>query len=358
MAPPTTGGTATASDTPIRVPPGFHVEVIATGLGEPRALAFDVRGALLISLPRDGRVVGLPGSRPGTASGRLVTVATNLDRPHGIAFRASRLYVAESGRVLSFRYDPDTLTAHEPTVVVAGLPAGEHHWTRSIAFGPDGRLYVAVGSSCDVCRERDHRRAAIVRYQPDGSHEQVFARGLRNPVGLAFHPITGALWTTVNERDWRSGGAPPDLVTVVREGAHHGWPDCYASGGVLAPDPELRSGVSCRDFVLPSLELPPHSAPLGHAFHTGRRLPPAYRGNLFVALHGSRAGLPETGYKVVRAVFAGATLRGVEDFATGWRRGDAIWGRPVDVIEAPDGALMISDDHGGRILRISFRPDR
>jgi glucose/arabinose dehydrogenase len=220
--------------------------------------------------------------------------------PHGLAFRHGELYVAETDRISRFRYDPKALTARDPAVVVTSLPAGAHHWTRSIAFGPDGGLYVSVGSSCDICREADRRRASVVRYEADGSGERLFATGLRNPVGLAFHPRTGALWTTVNERDWRRGGAPPDYVTEVRRGGAYGWPDCYAERGVFVGDPELRDRRDCQGLALPTLELPPHSAPLGLTFYSGTAFPGRYRESLFVALHGSRAELPAAGYKVVR----------------------------------------------------------
>jgi glucose/arabinose dehydrogenase len=344
-----------AEPLPVSVPADFRIEIFADGLGAPRALTVDPAGVLLVSLPADGRIVALPPRRGENRTSGAVTVAARLDRPHGLTFHRGRLYVAETGRVRRFRYDPVARTAREPVTVVAHLPAGLHHWTRSIAFGPDGNLYVAVGSSCDTCREVDRRRAAILRYNADGSGERIFAEGFRNPVGLAFHPRTRALWTTVNERDWREGGAPPDLITEVRRGAAYGWPDCFASGRTFVVDREFGGG-SCRPFTLPTLEIPPHSAPLGHAFYTGRRFPEAYRGSLFVALHGSRQGVPPAGYKVVRVVFERGVPMRLEDFATGWRSGDRVWGRPVDVVTGTDGALYISDDHGGRVYRVTAFP--
>lgn len=339
---------------PIMLPSGFTASVVAAGFGQPRALAVDPAGTLLVSIPSQGKVVAL--ARGGLLrSVRAVTVAEGLGLPNGLAFRGGDLYVAETGRVLRFRYDPTTLAARDPVVVVANLPSGAHHWTRGIAFGPDGALFVSIGSSCDVCREADHRRAAVARYEADGSGGRLFATGLRNPVGLAFHPRSGALWTTVNERDWRRGGAPPDYVTELREGAAYGWPDCYAEGGTFNGDPELRDGRDCRGLTLPTFEVPAHSAPLGLAFYSGTAFPPPYRDSLFVAMHGSRPELPTAGYKLVRVVFQGARPVGVEDFATGWRRDVRVWGRPVDIVAGHDGALYVSDDHGGRIIRIEFR---
>jgi glucose/arabinose dehydrogenase len=282
-----------------------------------------------------------------------VTILDDLDLPHGLAFRNGHLYVAETTRIVRYRYDVATLTAVDPTVVVSGLPDRRHHWTRSIAFGPDDRLYVAIGSSCDVCRERDPRRAAVVRYRADGSGEELFATGLRNPVGLAFHPTTRAPWTTINERDWPGGGAPPDYVTEVRPGAVYGWPECYAQRRTFLPDPTLGGG-GCEGMTLPSVELAPHSAPLGLVFYTGRQFPLEYVGDLFVALHGSRAGLAAAGYAIARVRFHDGQPVDVEPFVSGWRRADQVVGRPVDLVVGRDGSLYVSDDHAGRIHRVSY----
>ena len=351
-----TAAVATAEAPPLALPPGFRVEVIADGLGAPRMLALDPSGTLLVSISNQGRIVALPDTmRPGGLRAP-VTVVSGLRLPHGLAFREGKLWVAETGRVLRFRYELATRAATEPVVIVPDLPPGAHHWTRSLAFGPDGRLYVAIGSSCDACRERDRRRAAIVSYAADGSDERLVARGLRNPVGLAFEPATGVLWTAVNERDWRDGRAPPDFLAGVWDGAHYGWPDCYVEAGMAAPDPAFRDAADCRGLTRGSVEFPPHSAPLGLAFYTGTLFPAAYRGNLFVALHGSRAELPPAGYKVVRIVLGAGRRPRVEDFATGWRAGHRVWGRPVDVLTGGDGALYVSDDHGGRVVRITVAP--
>jgi glucose/arabinose dehydrogenase len=347
-------GSSAADSPPIALPQGFRVELVADGLGTPRALALDPSGTLLVSIPNQGRIVALPARQAPDGARSPVTVTSGLRLPHGLAARHGHLWVAETGRVLRFRYDVQTYSVSGPVVVVPDLPPGAHHWTRSIAFGPDGRVYVAIGSSCDACREADRRRAAIVSYAADGSNERVVATGLRNPVGLAFDPTSGALWTSVNERDWRNGGAPPDYLAEVRQGNRYGWPDCYADGGAVARDPEFRGTGDCRGLALPSLEFPPHSAPLGLAFYTAMQFPPEYRGNLFVALHGSRAGVPSAGYKIARVVLTPRQPPRFEDFATGWRAGDRVWGRPADVLVGRDGGLYISDDYGGRVLRVTF----
>jgi glucose/arabinose dehydrogenase len=337
----------------ITVPAGFRLEVFAANVGGARALALDPAGVLLVSIPSKGRVIALPDRTGVGRATEAVTLLQDLDLPHGLAFRGGELYVAETGRIVRYRYHAPTLTAAEPRLVVPALPHGAHHWTRSLVFGPDDKLYVAIGSSCDVCQERDRRRAAIVRYDADGSGEQLFATGLRNPVGLAFHPTTNVLWTTVNERDWPGGGAPPDYVTEARRGAAYGWPQCFAERGRFLRDPTF-VGAACDALTLPTLELLPHSSPLGLAFYTGRQFPSEYAGNLFVALHGSRAGLRAAGYRIVRVRFRAGRPLGAEDFAVGWREGDRVLGRPVDLIVGRDGSLYVSDDHADRIYRVRY----
>jgi glucose/arabinose dehydrogenase len=348
-------GLAGAEGPAVFLPPGFRLEVFAAGLGAPRFMVQDSAGTLLVSVPGRGEILALPDRDGDGRADAVLTVRKGLERPYGLAFGPGGLYVAETGRILRFRYDPTRLTASDPAVVVAHLPGGAHHWTRTLVLGPDGRLYVSVGSSCDVCREADRRRASIVRYNSDGSGERLFATGLRSVVGLAFSPA-GALWATVNERDWRSGGAPPDYITAVTDGGAYGWPDCFASEGRFAPDPEFRGDQRCSGLTLPTLEIPSHSAPLGLAFYAGGQFPNPYRGSLFVAYHGSRPGLvPWTGYKIVRITFRDGQPAGVEDFATGWRWGDRVEGRPADLLVGRDGALYIADDHAGSIHRVVSR---
>jgi glucose/arabinose dehydrogenase len=348
---------ARAQERVITMPPGFTIEVFAHGLGPARFMALDPAGTLLASIAsRAGRIVALPDRDGDGKADGTITVVEGLERPHGLAFRDGQLYVAETGRVLRFRYDPATSRASDPVVVVPSLPPGGGHWTRTIAFAPDGRLYVSVGSSCNVCNERDPRRAAIVRYAADGSGEQLFATGLRNAVGLAFHPVTRALWVTVNERDWRGDDLPPDYITEVKEGAFYGWPDCFAAQRKVVADPSFGRGERCGQMTLPTLEIQAHSAPLGLAFYTGQQFPPEYRGNLFVTYRGSWNRSVPTGYKVVRVTFEDGKPTGVQDFAIGWLRDGRALGRLVDVIVGKDGALYLSDQGAGQVYRITHRP--
>jgi glucose/arabinose dehydrogenase len=347
-----------AQDTPLKLPPGFRIESFARDLAGARFMTLDPAGTILLSAPRQNRVVALPdGNRDGRAD-RVVTVAEGLNRPHGLAFKDGAFYVAETGRILRFRYDPATHKASEPSVVVPSLPVGAGHWTRTIAFAPDGRLFVSVGSSCNICKESDPRRAAIVRYEADGSGERLFATGLRNAVGIAFHPGSSVLWATVNERDWKGDDLPPEYVTDVKEGGFYGWPECFVAGRQVVRDDRAAPADRCEKVTLPTLEVQAHSAPLGLAFYTGEQFPPEYRGSLFIAYHGSWNRTVPTGYKVVRVPFANGRPSGaVEDFATGWLGPEwKVFGRPVDVLTGPDGALYLSDDNAGVVYRITYRP--
>ncbi len=350
-------GIAAAQGGPkLKVPPGFAIDVFADKVGSVRFMAVDPAGTLLVSEPSAGRVLALPDKNRDGKADSVQIVVTGLDQPHGLAFRDGALYVAETGRVQRFAYDPATMKATQPTLVTR-LPSGGGHWTRTVVFGPDGLMYVSVGSSCNVCRESDSRRAVVLRFNADGSGEQIFASGMRNAVGLAFHPGTGVLWATVNERDWRGDDVPPDYVTEVREGTFHGWPDCMVVRGRVIADTAFAKGAACDKVTPPTVEIQAHSAPIGLAFYTGTQFPEDYRGSLFVAYRGSWNRTLPTGYKIVRIPFRDGQPAGApEDFATGWLEGSSAWGRPVDLVVGRDGALYLSDQGAGRIYRITYRP--
>jgi glucose/arabinose dehydrogenase len=340
-----------AQEGAVRLPPGFRIETFASGLGAPRMMAVSPSGDLFASVPSRGQIVTLPDRDRDGRADRVVVYAGGLDRPHGVAFFRGFLYAAETGAVVRFPYRPGDLAGGRPEVVVRDLPSGGGHWTRTIAFGPDGKMYVSVGSSCNVCEERDPRRAAILQFDPDGTGGRIFARGIRNAVGITVHPQTGELWATNNGRDWLGDDFPPDTVLVVKERAHYGWPYC---NGRQVPDPEFGRPDFCKSTALPAVEIQAHSAPLGLSFYTGGVFPAEYRENLFVALHGSWNRTVPTGYKVIRIPMQGGGPGPPQDFAAGWLQGDRAWGRPVDVITGKDGALYVSDDRAGAIYRISY----
>ena len=338
---------------PISLPPGFAISVYASGLNDPRMMAIGPDGALYLAERGAGRIVRLPDrDEDGVADG-IEAIGVDLASPSSLAFyQDGSLYVGETRRVIRLSQPDGDGAYQQRDVVVDGLPAGGHN-TRTVLFSPDwADLFVSVGSSCNVCDEEDPRRAAIVRYAPDGSGEQIYAAGLRNAVGITFRPGVDELWASNNGRDMLGDDLPPDTVQLVRQGDDFGWPRCH-SGRIS--DPEFGGPGACEGVAPPAVELQAHSAPLGLTFYSGEQFPAEYRGDLFVAYHGSWNRSVPTGYKVVRIPMEGGLPGSVQDFAGGWLGADgSAWGRPVDVITAPDGSLFVSDDAGGKVYRIFY----
>jgi glucose/arabinose dehydrogenase len=331
------------------VPPGFSVNLFAQGQSGPRFLALGPGGAVYATLSGAGRIVRfVDANRDGVAES-ITTVLSGLANPSGLAFRGDTLYFAEETAVK--RLDPGATT---PTTLVSNLPPGGHN-TRTIVFGPDNLLYVAVGSSCNICNDVPPR-AAVTRYNLNGSGAHTFATGLRNSVGLAFNPATGDLWANNNDRDnigpneATTDNLPPEHLNILKDGKWYGWPQCYLPG---KPNPEY-SGADCSGVEPPALTVQAHSAPLGLAFYTGTMFPPDYGGDAFMTYHGSWNRQQKTGYKVVRVRVQNGRPTAVEDFVTGWLVGQSAWGRPVAVLVSADGALLVSDDDGGRIWRVTY----
>lgn len=340
------------------VPPGFVANVAARGLSGPRFLAFGADSRLYVAESGANRIVALADRDSDGESDSVEAFADGVPSPHSVAWHDGALYVGVPTGVIELKDADGDGKSDSRRTVVAGYPT-DGHSTRTVLFLADGRMLVSVGSSCNVCEESDVRRAGIVVY--DGAAatgEKLFARGLRNAVGLAIEPHSGALWATNNGRDWLGDDLPPDTVNIVREGSDFGWPRCHA-GDIV--DPEYGGDAGCAGVDAPALKLPAHSAPLGLAFYTGTTFPPAYRGDLFVAFHGSWNRSEPTGYKVVRVPMEKGRPAGpVEDFATGFADLEAgrVLGRPVGLAVGPDGALYVSDDKGGFIYRIAVAPDR
>jgi glucose/arabinose dehydrogenase len=337
----------------VDLPPGFGVSVFARDLRGPRMMALGADGALYVAERRAGRIVRLP-DRDGDGVGDGVeVVADGLHDPSSLVFyNDGSLYVGETTRILRLS-DPDgDGRFQERQVIVDGLPSGGHN-TRTVLFDAQGTyLYVSVGSSCNVCEEQDSRRATIVRYKPDGSEETIYARGLRNAVGIAFRPGTDELWATNNGRDWLGDDQPPETVYRVAQGDDAGWPRCHAG---RIEDPDFGQAGACEGVLDPVVEMQAHSAPLGLAFYGGNQFPETYYGDLFVAFHGSWNRTAPTGFKVVRIPIQDGVAGAVQDFATGWLRADGSrWGRPVDLLVGAEGSLFVSDDEGGFIYRIFY----
>lgn len=361
-------GNLTAQESPqnpalknINLLEGFEIDIFASDLGSG---LFNVPGpskgvrfmefyndALFASLPNSGTIVALPDRDKDGKADEVIKAIDGLKRPHGIAFKDDYMYVANEDSVIKIRLKED-LTADRPTLEhITDLPSGGH-WTRTIRV-KDNNLYISIGSSCNVCIEKDERRASILKCSLDGNCS-IYARGIRNAVGFAFHPVTNEMYATENSRDLLGDDLPPDEINIVEEGKNYGWPICY---GKNIHDDDFDKNVYIRNpcmepFEAPSyIDLPAHSAPLGLAFNFGNNFPEEYRGNLFVAYHGSWNRDEKTGYKIVSIDIKS---KQVTDFASGWLQGNSVSGRPVDVIFDKEGIMYVSDDFSGRIYRIWY----
>ncbi|HEY0876284.1 MAG TPA: sorbosone dehydrogenase family protein [Vicinamibacterales bacterium] len=349
----------------IKLPPGFAIEVYATGVPDARQMALGDKGTLFVGSRTARRVHALVDRDGDKRADQMYTIASGLQSPSGIAFRDGALYVAEISRVI--RYDDiesKLESPPEPVVVNDKLPTERHHGWKYLGFGPDGMLYVPVGAPCNVCdRKDDERFATITRMKPDGTGQEIFARGIRNTVGFDWHPQTRELWMTENGRDNMGDDVPPDeLLRAYKPGLHFGFPYCH--GGDI-PDPEFGKGRSCSEFEPPAMKLGAHVAAIGMTFYTGQMFPEEYRNQIFIAEHGSWNRSEPQGYRIMLVKLKGNKAVSYEPFAEGWLRGirssrgsttlgDA-WGRPTDVLVMPDGSLLIADDEADAIYRVTYK---
>jgi glucose/arabinose dehydrogenase len=335
----------------LRVPPGYTVSVVAAGLGGPRFMTFDDEANLIVGAADDGVVYRFPFLEADGQLGEPEVFIEGLQQPASVAFFTTGdgqyLYVGEVNQVSRFPYDPAGPVGTQE-VIIPNLPTGGHR-TRTVAFGPDGMLYLGVGSSCNICLEQEPIRATVSRANPDGSDLEIIATGMRNPVGIAFQPETDLLWATVNERDNQGNEIPPDLVTIVDEGANYGWPAC------MPPDATPQEpGADCSGVTAPTIGIQAHSAPLGLAFLDGEGVPAELSGDLIVAQHGSWNREPPAAPKLLLIDFEDGAPITARDFVTGWQDANGErWGRPAGVVVAPNGSLIVSDDENGLLYRIS-----
>lgn len=341
----------------LHLPPGFSIAIYAADLPGVRMLRFTKTGDLLLSQPQAGAVVLLEkdANGDGRADGRH-QLLTGLSRPHGLDLRDGWLYVAETYGVVRIRYDAaQRETSGALETVVSGIPGGGNHWSRTLKFGPDGGMYVSVGSSCNVCIEDDPLRATLLRFEPDGTGRQVYAAGLRNTVGFDWRPGTRELYGTDNGRDLLGDDFPPCEFNRIEKGGFYGWP--YANGQRIA-DPDYGQGheADIQRSIPPVYEFKAHVAPLGLIFLKGGQLPQDYRGAAIVALHGSWNRTTKQGYAVVSLHFDSHGRITERPFVNGFNLEEDVIGRPVDVAEGPDGAIYISDDYAGAVYRVSYDP--
>ncbi len=364
----------------IILPQGFNIDVFAENLGgspvsyggpnpDPRMMMLK-EGVLYATIPNQGRIVALPDRNRDYKADETITFLDKLDKPHGIDFYNGWFYIAEESRVIRVKDSNNDLVADGDSleILIDKLPTGGH-FTRTLKIH-NNSLYISIGSSCNVCHEDSEQRAAITKCNLNGTGCRIFARGLRNSVGFVFHPITGIMYATDNGRDYLGDDLPPDEINRVEEGRNYGWPICY---GKNIHDTDFDKNVYIRNpcmepYETPSLiDLQAHSAPLGLAFYYGNMFPEEFHGDLFVAFHGSWNRGEPTGYKIVNIDMNNFTIN---DFAAGWLRDgnhlararsfssssniENVLGRPVDIIVAEDGALLVSDDNAGKIYRIYY----
>jgi glucose/arabinose dehydrogenase len=352
-----------------KAPEGFEVTEFAKGLQEPRVILRAPNGDLFLSESRANRVRVLRDADGDGKPEVNEVFATGLRRPFGIAFyplgpELKYLYVGNTDSVVRIPYrNGDTKATGEAETIVKNIPSGNErvggggHWTRDLEFSPDGNtLYVSVGSRSNNDDDaRENRRAMILAFDPDGKNERQFATGIRNPVGLATHPVTKQLWTSVNERDGLGDHLVPDYITSVKEGGFYGWPWYYIGSHedprYKGKHPELKDKAIVPDVLLQS-----HMASIDLTFYDGEQFPKEYHGELFASEHGSWNRARRTGYKVIRVLFKDGKATGeYEDFLVGFvtKEGN-VWGRPAGVAVAKDGSLMVTDDGSGTVWRVAY----
>jgi len=337
----------------IQLPPGFHIEIYAKDVENARQMVRGDGGTVFVGSRREGKVWALTDADGDQRAETVRLVDAGLNMPSGLEFRDGALYVGAVDRILRY----DTIEARlddppAPVVVTDALPDKEHHGWKYLRFGPDGMLYIPVGAPCNICDEKGF--AEIRRMNPDGSGMEVYATGIRNSVGLAFHPDNGQLWFTDNGRDMLGDDLPADELNYApHPGMNFGFPYCHQGD---LPDEEFGKGKNCTDYTPPAAKLDPHGAGLGLAFYTGDMFPPEYKNRLFIAQHGSWNRSEKIGYRVlVLTVQPDGKVLDIRPFAEGWLQGQEVWGRPNDVMVMPDGALLVSDDMAGVVYRISYR---
>tara|TARA_B110000196_G_scaffold119780_1_gene103943 strand:+ start:1770 stop:2897 length:1128 start_codon:yes stop_codon:yes gene_type:complete len=330
----------------IKLPDGFHISVLTSETPGARSMALG-NNTLFVSTRREGKIYAVTNylDQP-----KVTVIVDNLYMPNGIAFKNGDLYVAEIHRLLKFENIESNIDDAKYTIISDEFPTDQHHGWRYITFGPDEKLYIPIGSPCNYCDEPDY--GVITRVNKDGSNKTIVARGMRNTVGITFHPKTNELWFTDNGRDMLGDDIPPgELNRVSYNGEHFGFPFCH---GKNIKDPILGNLGSCEESTGPVQELDAHVAPLGLKFYTGSQFPNEYKNQIFIPEHGSWNRTKKSGYRITVVKLDGNNAISYETFADGWMKDETTMGRPVDIAITNDGSMLVSDDHNGVIYRITY----
>lgn len=339
----------------LHAPPGFSLSIFADNLPHARSLALGDNGTVFVGTGIEGAVYAVQDSNADGVADKRFIIANDLYMPNGVAYKDGSLYVAEINRIIRFdRITQQLADPPKPIVVYDRFPSEQHHGWKYLRFGPDNKLYTSVGAPCNICEPEKPIYSSLVRLNPDGSGFEVLARGIRSSVGLDWQPGTGSLFFTDNGRDYLGDDLPPDeLNQWTATGQHFGFPYCH--GGDI-PDPEFSVGKKCSDFTAPVWKIKAHMAPLGLRFYRGGQFPAEFKKQLFVAEHGSWNRTEPQGYRVALIKFKDAKPVSEQVFIDGWLSKDgSVFGRPVDILELPDGSLLISDDQLGVIYKVEYK---
>jgi glucose/arabinose dehydrogenase len=347
----------------IILPEGFEIKIYADDVENARSMAITPSGTIFVGNRNEDNVFALKDTDGDNVIDKKYLITNKLkNMPNGVAFYDGDLYVAEVNKIWKFENVEENLSyldefdqyPEEPILISDDFPSDRHHGWKYISFGPDGKLYVPVGAPCNICESRDEIYASITRMNPDGSNREIYVKGVRNTVGFTWHPETKQLWFTDNGRDMLGDNIPPcELNKVTEKDQHFGYPYCH--GGDIG-DPEFGGEYSCSDFVMPAQKLGPHVAPLGLKFYTGKMFPEEYKGDIFIAEHGSWNRSKKIGYRISRVKIENNKSVGYETFIYGWLDDDEqeAWGRPVDILILEDGSMLISDDKANAIYRVTY----
>ena len=338
----------------LHVPQGFTLSIFADNLPNARSLALGDNGVVFVGTGSEGVIYAVQDSNSDGVADKRYVIANHLYLPNGVAYKNDSLYVAEVNRIIRFdRITQQLANPPKPVVVYDQFPSEEHHGWKYLRFGPDNKLYTSVGAPCNICEPEKPIYSSLVRLNADGSGFEILARGIRSSVGFDWQPETDALFFTENGRDYLGDDLPPDeLNRWTTAGEHFGFPYCH--GGDI-PDPEFAVGKKCAQFTAPAWKFKAHMAPLGLRFYRGKQFPVEYQNQLFVAEHGSWNRSEPHGYRIALVKFNQGKPVAEQVFIDGWlAKDDNVLGRPVDILEMPNGSLLISDDKLGVIYKVEY----